>query len=711
MDVHRIVGQRAYGWAVVFLTSAYLNAGAQIVPKSQGKSEGPNRTIEADPETAARRQEALLYVRGLAKRFQSFQDRPVAVRALTSLASVVCKYDATTAEGLYWKAFRTLDKIENLPIAESLELGEESYGRLRSVIVSQAAKCDGELARKINDAGTKGESDEQAQQVAASALRAALSLREEDARQAARFAGDVAVNSFALRPVHLTQFVMFLVQLRTQSEAEADSLFLQALGQAAARPVGVAEALSILGNYPFTHPGTKSPDEDSLRVTFIGNSNIYILSKIRSTIPLGVTRAYLTTAVQLLLLPVADPGERASRYGLAYQLLPMAREFAPELAPLLEQRMQELSSALPEELTQRTVPERLGGKTTQKSTEEVVGEIDETLDVERREELRYRAFVSHWLGKQFTKAREIAQEMDSRDLRRQALTLAGFGEAHEALEKGETEKGLQLTTDLAPGVKRALLYLVVAAGYVKKGESDRASDILRLSLEDTARVHYAHRPYLLLAVSKVATSVDERWAISILQQAVDALNDMDHRERIAEGTGDGDSPRNSSSQGVHSYDGVEIRVNSLGVWETFGRDRNKSYLYRFFRVSSGRVRLGGSLAGCKTASYTARFWASKVPGKSCEWSCAEPTAKSTSSSNTTSKSAGRAANAAPCAHSTIISPNAAGVTSTPVSTARSCTPGRRAATAPSTGRASCDCPGPRLPAASPRCLKLSRSRG
>ena len=28
---------------------------------------------------------------------------------------------------------------------------------------------------------------------------------------------------------------------------------------------------------------------------------------------------------------------------------------------------------------------------------------------------------------------------------------------------------------------------------------------------------------------------------------------------------------------------------------------------RFFRVSSGRVRLGGSLAGCKTASYTARF--------------------------------------------------------------------------------------------------------
>ena len=131
----------------------------------------------------------------------------------------------------------------------------------------------------------------------------------------------------------------------------------------------------------------------------------------------------------------------------------------------------------------------------------------------------------------------------------------------------------------------------------------------------------------------------------------------------------------------------------------------------FFRVSSGRVRLGGSLAGCKTGSYTARFWASKVPGKSCEWSCAEPTAKSTSSSNTTSKSAGRAANAAPCAHSTIISPNAAGVTSTPVSTARSCTPGRRAATAPSTGRASCDCPGPRLPAASPRCLKLSRSRG
>ena len=103
--------------------------------------------------------------------------------------------------------------------------------------------------------------------------------------------------------------------------------------------------------------------------------------------------------------------------------------------------------------------------------------------------------------------------------------------------------------------------------------------------------------------------------------------------------------------------------------------------------------------------------ASKVPGKSREWSCAEPTAKSTSSSNTTSKSAGRAANAAPCAHSTIISPNAAGVTSTPVSTARSCTPGRRAATAPSTGRASCDCPGPRLPAASPRCLKLSRSRG
>ena len=156
-----------------------------------------------------------------------------------------------------------------------------------------------------------------------------------------------------------------------------------------------------------------------------------------------------------------------------------------------------------------------------------------------------------------------------------------------------------------------------------------------------------------------------------------------------------------------------VKSNVLGG-KPYQRDDHAKValeLKKFFRVSSGRVGLGGSLAGCKTASYTARFWASKVPGKSREWSCAEPTAKSTSSSNTTSKSAGRAANAAPCAHSTIISPNAAGVTSTPVSTARSCTPGRRAATAPSTGRASCDCPGPRLPAASPRCLKLSRSRG
>ena len=64
MDVHRILGQRAYGWAVVFLTSAYLNAGAQVVSKSQGKSEAPNRTTEADPVAAARRQEALLYVQG-----------------------------------------------------------------------------------------------------------------------------------------------------------------------------------------------------------------------------------------------------------------------------------------------------------------------------------------------------------------------------------------------------------------------------------------------------------------------------------------------------------------------------------------------------------------------------------------------------------------------------------------------------------------------
>ncbi len=159
--------------------------------------------------------------------------------------------------------------------------------------------------------------------------------------------------------------------------------------------------------------------------------------------------------------------------------------------------------------------------------------------------------------------------------------------------------------------------------------------------------------------------------------------------------------RVSSRSGREMERVLAVQVNASGETKFHG----------FFRVSSGRVRLGGSLAGCKTASYTARFWASKVPGKSCEWSCAEPTAKSTSSSNTTSKSAGRAANAAPCAHSTIISPNAAGVTSTPVSTARSCTPGRRAATAPSTGRASCDCPGPRLPAASPRCFKLSRSRG
>ena len=77
-----------------------------------------------------------------------------------------------------------------------------------------------------------------------------------------------------------------------------------------------------------------------------------------------------------------------------------------------------------------------------------------------------------------------------------------------------------------------------------------------------------------------------------------------------------------------------------------------------FRLSSGREGGDGRFAGCKTANYTARFQALKVPGKSNAWSCAGPTPKSTSSSNTMNKCAGAVLNAAPSAGSTIINPSA-----------------------------------------------------
>jgi hypothetical protein len=294
---------------------------AQVPAGSAVEGERVRKT--ALEEIRFRRKQALDRAYALGKRFQTFDDRLVAARAMSTLGKTVCAYDHAYAETLF------TDAVHNLGIVPHVSPHDVAHARRQ--VLADTATCDPNLAAQLspwprgNDRTT----------------RAALSMLEAgDVADAADTASGVIFA--ALSAAGTQAFVQFLLELQNQGEEQAaDDLFIDRIAWIGSQTVpGTffdAQQYADLGAYLF--------DSNPIRPLSGGEPEAQLIEP-QADIGEGAVRVYLAAAPRLLATRETNKNVLQVRYELALALLPQVRALEPDLEPQYTAVLKQLSGAL-----------------------------------------------------------------------------------------------------------------------------------------------------------------------------------------------------------------------------------------------------------------------------------------------------------------------------------------------------------------------------
>lgn len=389
----------------------------------------------------------------------------------------------------------------------------------------------------------------------------------------------------------LERLVTFLLQFRLENAEGADRLFLQLLTALAAEVAPQPNRILLIANYLFGSRLFGSPEllrgnippeavEHLLRsgggitYTTVGGVATYDLSVVRPGVSPESIRPYLEVALQVLSYPDTDPQRRVQAYVGAWQLLPKAQEFAPDLAPGFVHVMQRLAESMPPAVKDKNSYSVLG-RTTLPSRADRLAEYEKTRDPARREEMQISFFNSHWQRNEFAEARKWARKVEDEMTRAQLLSLADFGEAMQALQGGDLDSARAIVRQMQRGVRAALVSIGIAVEYARTGYDREAWSWLLEAQRQAGFVSPRLRTHLLFGIAGEMAALDTDAALAALEQAVQAMNDGDEAEpRRAEVTGDDPWSRRmrilSPPEGANDWN-VEFRPEGFREYVHAGR--------------------------------------------------------------------------------------------------------------------------------------------
>jgi hypothetical protein len=497
---------------------------------------------------------ALGRVRALADRITELHDTSSKVRALISLGNGACKYDKSLAETAFTKANDSLAVVAR----EEEEEKEKNKGAgvrfsfsmansLRSQLVASAGKCDATFAARVRvPEGTKtATSINDSSPYISAALQTLRDAEKPDE------AIKLAEQSLEGQPPDRTyvDFSTFLLQLRRKDEAAAHRLFLDAVAKLRAQPKPNSYHLMGLGNFLFGFMDeSKNPQfVGGVGFTSVGGVSVISLLYPRLGISPQVTRSFLEASLDMLSRPTTDGMLQKLDYAAAFQLLPHARTFAPDLAPSFDLVLKRLDASVPERMRQGAPNTELSRLTSSfgKSEEEYEAELEKTTEPQQRQFLIYQIAYSALQKRNFSKARKFAADLENKDFRAKFLGLIEFEETSKFTDDGRLDEALAKTKLLPAGVERGLMLANIAAAQVKKGETRAALSLLDAAQRETENVPADMLPAYLVGLTSVLAGVDRDAAVTLLAQAVTAMNERDRVEKPTDApfvVGGGSSP-------------------------------------------------------------------------------------------------------------------------------------------------------------------------
>ena len=444
----------------------------------------------------------------------------VRIYGTASLARTVCPVDQSAASSLYREAISSLFNLADDVFKDrgTTPLPVGSFSGLWKFVIPAALKCDPGLVAVAENQRARERMTEERNGANATLRRAyellspQLTLDKTTMMDRAAQIGGAALEAGDPDTLDISLLSLLLSTLNPRAPDLADDLFERSLDFVMSEPAPSPDSLQTLAKFLFTAPDmTDQPEEDQRNRNYtIAGATVENLTATRTSANPDNIEALIESTIKLLGIPNAVNRNPVVAYALAYQLLPRARDLVPDRAPDLEKAMVQLAA---ENASAALVQAKLGA---------MENPDPESGDPAARTAWLVSQIRSALMAGQFDRANQLLTSVSDRPARTQMAALCGFEEAAQAVPK-RREQAVRLTNQLKPGVKRSLLYIAIIANETRL---DLALEVLALASKDIATLPAEQRVRLLSALAKALLHVDVDSSLGVLNQLVDAYNDV-----------------------------------------------------------------------------------------------------------------------------------------------------------------------------------------
>ena len=464
--------------------------------------------------------DALEWTIALRGRMAQMTNPVVRVHGVASVAGLVCPLSQGEASGLYREAITALHGIPSNAFTDkgTTVLPAASFTGLWKYVVPAALKCDPGLAEAANNQRSKERIDAERRGANATLRHAwylidpTQVLDKQDNNDRAAQVANAALDAGDPDQLDIALLTRFMSQLRDHAPDLADDLFLRGLDFVMSASVPNPGALQELAKYLFTAPKlVDKPDTDQQSDSFqTGGTTIEVLTATRGSSNPDDIESLIDTTMRLLNLPAAVNLNPLAAYSLAWQLLPRARDLAPDRAADLETAIANLEA---QTAGAAQIQSRLGAGENPGADSGSPAYRDYRLTGQIQNALA---------GGRIDQARALLPRMSDFAARGQLSALIDFREAGGAIE-AHRDQAMALANLLRGGIKRSLLYIAII-GSAK--QQDTALQVLPLAAKDIMPLPAEQRVRLLSALSAALVRCDTQSAMGTLDLLVRAYNDV-----------------------------------------------------------------------------------------------------------------------------------------------------------------------------------------
>ena len=504
------------------------------------------KDAEAERILKERRANAQSLLINLAADARNFKDQVLRARTQARIADALWEADPDRARVMFrsaWDAAEVADQEGQERLQEDIrqtkaKTGGQSYAvatppEIRSEVLRLAAKRDRRLGeeflgklkaakeQEVSDARNRNPLD--AGKAASQRLSLARQLLDAgDIERAMQFAdpilGDISMQS-----------IDFLLFLRQRDAAAADQRYAAMLATAPANTQSDANTVSLLASYIFT---------PHMYIVFQG-TGVSSSQTWRTSPPLEVTpglrAAFFQTAANILLRPLAAPGQDQTsaghdgQYLIIKRLLPLFEQHAPqEMTTALRAQFEALAALASANARRENewVNRGLGPEKPAADREQtLLDRIERAKTSAERDQLNLQ-LAMYLAERGETRSRDYVEKIDEMEMRKSARAYVDALLASRAIEKKEAERALEIVrTGELTHVQKTWI-ISQAARLIARTDRDKALQLIDDATAEARRIGGLDpdRPRAFLAVVNAMFLIDKGAAWDLIGEAIKAGN-------------------------------------------------------------------------------------------------------------------------------------------------------------------------------------------